>query len=414
MTDDSWMDEHLPKDLSPEKRKVLIRLLKLRQALGTSSVSKFNAFLKRLQPDHRIRSLLMMNGAGTGRWTAKGPQLQNLPSRNLILEAEEVPAAIEAAINGTAHWFFDDTIAAAKACIRGCLITPPGSKFYCADFSAIEGRVLAWLAQEYAILDAYRAGKRMYCVAAAGVYNVPYDYIYEGRKTDPSCKKMDAVGKVIELACGYQGALNAFRKMERSQGMHLGMTDEEIMININGWRASRANTVQLWRDAERAAFEAVAKPGVVTSFSRLRFKVVGNFLLMKLPSGRYLYYCRPEIKEKLMPWTTEDGAPVYKEGVSFQGVNSKTKKWSRQHGYGGLWVENAVQAVSRDMMSEAMLRVDKAGYTPILTVHDEILSETPDYFGSCEEFEGLMTILPDWADGLPVAAEAWEGTRYKK
>ena len=405
---------HLALSAPPNGDKhVLLRLLELRQQLAKASTAKFQAFLDRLQDDDYIRDLLMYHGAGTGRWTAKGPQLQNLPSRDLELEAEQVPTAIRAAIAGLLDDLYEHPLAAASSCIRGCLTASPGHRFLCADFSAIEGRVLAWMAGEQHVLDAYIRGQRLYCVAASGIFGRPYDEIYNGRKHEPY-KGMDATGKVTELACGYQGALGAFRKMERSQKLNLGMSDKTIKGHITAWRESRPATVRLWKALETACLDAVRSPGTLTSYRDIRFKVVGKFLMMRLPSNRLLYYFDPSIEEKMMPWQNEDGTAVYKECVRFWGVDSKTKKWSTQWIYGGLLAENAVQAASRDVMVEAMLRHDAAGYTPVMTCHDELLADVPLGRGELDEFVRIMTVVPPWAAGLPIAAEGWEGPIYRK
>lgn len=403
-TPDSWLEigRHDPR---------FKRLLELRQLLSKASAKKYRAILNRVGRDHRARSLLMYHGAGTGRWTAKGPQFQNLPSRNLAVEAEDVPAHLDMAKAGVMDACVDDTLAAASACIRGCLIAAPGHRFIAADYSAIEGRVLAWLAGEKHVIDAYVKGLRLYCVAASGIYKLPYEEIEQGRKHAPY-KMMDAVGKVIELACGYQGAIGAFRSMAKNYGM--SVPDAEAKEAIAAWRESRPMTVALWKGLEKAAFEAVSAPGSITTFRAIKFRKVGSFLVMRLPSGRYLYYFDAHLEPTKMPWTDDDGNPVWKDTVTFYGVDSKTKKWSMQHAYGGLWTENAVQAIARDLMAGAMVRLEKAGYRPVLSVHDEVLAETPIGHGSLEEFEQIMCQLPVWAEGLPVTAEGWEGPRYKK
>ncbi len=391
------------------------RLLEIRQQLSLASTAKYKAYLDRVQADERMRNLLLFDGASTGRWTAKGVQLQNLPSRGLCLGSAEVPAAISAALAGCVADYYADPLSVAKACIRGMLIPAEGHRFICADYSAIEGRGLAWLAGETEVLDAYRAGKRMYCVAAEGIYGVPYQTIYDGRKTDPSLAKMDSVGKVAELACGYAGSVGAFRKMERGYNMDLGMTDPEIKDKITSWRESRPMTVRLWHGLENACFEAVENPGVITTYRAIKFKVVGKFLMMCLPSGRLLYYFDPKIEPQEMPWRDKKtGGPVFKDCVSYWGVDSQTKRWMKFFAYGGLLAENAVQALSRDILAAAMLRLDAAGYQCLLTIHDEILAQMRNGQGSLEDFIRIMTIIESWADGFPINAAGWEGPRYKK
>ncbi len=371
--------------------------------------------MDRVQVDGRTRNTLLWHGAGTGRWTARGIQLQNLPSKNLAIPSHEVPDAINAAKAGALASLYTNPMDVAKACIRGMVIPAPGKQLYCADYSAIEGRLLAWLAGEEHVVQAYRDGKRMYCVAAADMYGVPYDLIYAGRKTEPQFMKMDAVGKVNELACGYAGSVQAVRKMERQQGLDLGFTDAQVKEKVKAWREGRPMTVRYWAGLEEACFQAVEQPGVITEFKGIKFKVVGKFLMMLLLSGRRLYYFDPKIEPNLMPWKDyKTGEPVWKDCVSFWAVDSQTKKWCKSFMYGGLLTNNVVQGLARDIMASAMLRLDAAGYTPVLTVHDEVLSESPIGFGSLDEFLSIMTILDEWATGFPIAAAGHVGNRYKK
>ncbi len=392
------------------------RMLEIRQALGASSTAKFEAYLQCVDQDSRMRGLLLFHGASTGRWTAKRVQLQNIPSRALYLHGSEVDTANEAANLGMAGDLYDKhTLRAAQSCIRSMVVAAPGNVFYCADYSAIEGRLLAWLAGEEHIVEAYRNGKRLYCMAAQGIYGVSYDVIMAGRKTDPDCMRMDAVGKVADLACGYQGSVGAFRKMERSQGMHLDLTDEEIKAKIvKGFRDSRPMTVRLWRGLEEACLEAVEHPGTVTSYRGIRFMVTGKFLMMRLLSGRRLYYYGPEVKPQLMPWLDQNNCEVWKDCVSVWGVDSETHQWCESFLYGGALTANAVSGMARDIMCGGLIRLDAAGYYMVLTVHDEVLCEVIAGFGSLPEFIGLMTSGESWTSGLPITAAGWTGVRLKK
>ena len=388
------------------------RLLQLRLALSKASTAKFKALLKGLGKDGRVKSLLMYHGTSTGRWSAKRFQPQNLPSRDLAIDADEVEDALRAAKVGMLADLYDDVTAVASACLRGQLIAGPGNRYTCADYSAIEGRVLAWLAGEAHVIAAYVQGLRLYCVAASGIYGESYEAINKGRKHDHKYKQMDLVGKVVELACGYQGALGAFKAMAKNYALDL--PDADIKEAVANWRASRPATVALWHGVEEAAKSAVLNPGELFEFRGVKFRVIGKFLIMRLPSGSYLYYYRPRMEPKEMPWKDDEGKPVVKDCLAFDGMDSKTHKWGRQFTYGGSLVENAVQRLARDIMAGGMLRLEAAGYTPELSVHDEILSEDRIGFGSVEEFCRIMAEVPEWAPGLPLAAEGWEGPRYKK
>ena len=379
------------------------RMLEIRQALGRAAVKKLPAFLARVQADGRARSNLMYHGAGTGRWTAKGIQLQNLPSRDLAIEAEEVEGALRAAEMGLLESLYGGAQEVATACIRGLLIAAPGTRFICADYSSIEGRVCAWMAGEETVLQSYLDKLDLYKVAASGAFRTAYELVTKAQRQ---------VGKVIELFCQYQGSLGAVKKACINYGVKI--PDEEAKAAIAAWRESRPATTALWKQLESAAMSAVQQPGTMYVYRAIRFKVIGKWLLMRLPSNRLLYYYQPEIVSKEMPWRTDNGDPVLRDVVSFYGVDSVTKHWQRQYGYGGLWAENAVQATARDLMANAMLNIEAAGYPLVLTVHDELLAEVPNGHGTVQEFEELCCQLPTWAEGLPVSAEGWEGRRYRK
>lgn len=395
---------------------VLRRLLEIRVQLSKASTSKFKAYLARVQDDGCMRDLLMYHGASTGRWTAKGVQIQNLPSRGLALEKPaEVEEAIGLARAGLLAEMYENPFAVAASCLRGMITAGDlDHLLYYADYSAIEGRILAWRAGDSDIVAAYVANLRMYCVAASGVFGVPALEIDKGRKTDARMKFLDSVGKVIELACGYQGGVGAFRAFETNLGLNLNMTDAEVKDIVTKWRAARPGTTALWNGLEDAAFGAVSNPGTMTSYGPTRFKVVGKFLLMRIPSGRLLYYFDPAIVEKLMPWKDKDGRDVYRDVVSYWGVDSQTKKWVQCFGYGGLWTENEVQALARDIMRGAMLRLAGAGWHPRATVHDEIISRERVGFGSAEEMERIMCEGEPWSAGLPLTASVSTGFRYSK
>jgi DNA polymerase len=254
------------------------------------------------------------------------------------------------------------------------------------------------------------------------------------------------VGKVAELALGYQGGVNAFHTMAKGYGVEMdpafaglwasasdevrdraaaryedclsrgesatkAMTREGWLaseLTKAAWRAKHPAIVQLWRTLEDGCFAAVQDKGATVLAGPVRYRVAMGFLWCRLPSGRCLAYGAPHIREVETSWGER------KPSVTYMGVNSQTKKWERQVLYGGLACENIVQAISRDILAAGMLAVEAAGYPIVMHTHDEIVSEVPRGFGSVEEFEGLMCRLPSWAAGLPVAAEGWRGVRYRK
>lgn len=280
----------------------------------------------------------------------------------------------------------------------------PGNDLIAADFNNIEGVGIAWLAGEERKLDAFRAafagtGPGIYEVAAGAIFQVP---VSEITKKDPRRQ----TGKVAELAFGYQGGVGAFQSMAKVYG--LKVSDVTADVNKNKWREANPAIVNYWYDLERAAFRAVENRGAIVPLRNLKFVVKGNALWLRLPSGRCLAYPDPKIMEIDTPWGEK------KDAVTYMGIDQKTRQWSRIKMYGGKWSENVTQAVARDIMADAMLRVEAAGYPVIFTVHDEIVAEVPHGFGDLAEFTALLEIVPQWATGFPLKAEGWRGKRYRK
>lgn len=309
-----------------------------------------------------------------------------------------------------------------------------------ADFANIEGRVLAWIAGEAWKLQAFRdydagTGPDLYKVAAGGIFGIPIDKVDKFKRQ---------IGKVTELSMGYEGGVGAFVTMAPNYGLRIADHYDAIVKGVPAmyvdkakekffkdhkslekrwgertyvpaesiklaWRDKHPNTVSLWRVTKDCAIEAVQHPGKTVTFAdgRLKFRVAGSFLWLQLPSGRCLCYPYPSLKNVTTPWGQVQPSLRYK------GVNSFTRKWEECAAYGGLLVENVVQAVARDLMAEAMTRVDDK-YPLVLTVHDELLSEVFEGEADLEEYERLMEVLPDWAAGCPVTAEGWVGARYRK
>ena len=388
----SDVDNALDTESDPDIRKILF----IRQSLSKSSTAKYKSMLGARNSDDRIRGCFMFHGAGTGRWTGKIVQPQNFPRGAF----GDVDGCIRLFENGDLEGIdllYGDPMVAASTCIRGMIVPEEGKDFVCADYSSIEGRVLAWLAGEESALSVYRSGFDPYKVAASEIYHVDYDAVTKAQRQ---------IGKVAELALGYQGSVGAFNAMAANYGVSL--SEDEVKGIVESWRASRPLTTTLWRELESAAFQAIENPKAVFEYRGTKFAVRGKFLAMRLPSGRCLWWAKPRLEEKEMPWGK------IKRVIAVEGVNSLTRKWQTQYLYGGLLAENLTQATARDILVNGMFNVEKAGYPVVMHVHDEVLSEVPEGFGSVEEFEKLMCTLPDWGKEIPMKAEGWRGKRYRK
>lgn len=382
------------KDLGKDAKEIL----EIRQSLARSSASKYQAILDRANADGRIRGSLLYHGAGTGRWSGAGIQPQNLPSRIKTSSdpSDHLDTILAGGLDLHEALHGDDPMSVAGACVRPILTAGAGCDLVVADYSAIEGRGLAWLAGEETELEGYRAGRDPYITSASLILHKPYDQVTKDERQSP--------GKISVLACGYQGSAGAVRKFGGE-----GMTDEEIVEQIvRPWRDAHPMTTRFWYDLEAACTKAVTTPRSTHAARGVSFRVQDKFLLCRLPAGRLLYYFDPRIQLCDTSWGEK------REQVTYMTVDSLTKKWVRTSTYGGKLAENVTQAICRDLMAEAMLRVEAAGYPIVLTVHDELVAEVPHGFGSVEEFEELMAVVPSWATGFPLKAAGWQGKRYRK
>ena len=374
------------------------RILEIRQSLSKSSTAKYQAFLDAKGADDRIRGCFMYHGAGTGRWAGRIIQPQNFP-RGTFADVDPCIRFFKERDLDSVKLFYGDPMVAASSCIRSMIVPEAGHDFICADYSSIEGRVLAWLAGEETALDVYREGRDPYKVAAAVIYHVPYDAVVKSQRQ---------IGKVAELALGYQGSVGAFNMMALGYGVKV--PENEVREIVEKWRDARPMTVRYWCELEKACQAAIKDPGGVYSYRSIKFATrnKGRMLAMRLPSGRCLWYANPRIEPKEMSWGE------VKNVIAFDGVNSTTRKWGRQYLYGGLLAENATQATARDILVNGMFAVESKGYPVVMHVHDEMVAEVPEGFGSVEEFEKLMCSLPDWGKDIPLKTEGWRGKRYRK
>lgn len=373
-------------------------ILEIRKSLGRSSSAKYQAILDRSSADGRVRGSLLYHGAGTGRWAGAGIQPQNFPSRIKIDGSPEsiLQAVLAGGLELLEALYDDDPMSIAGAVTRSVLTASEGKELVVADYSAIEGRGLAWLAGEETELENYRKDLDPYVASAAMILHKPYESVTKDERQSP--------GKISVLACGYGGSVNAVRNFGGE-----GMSDDDIKEQIVWpWREAHPMTVAFWRGLETACMSAVSSPGQMFSNRGASFLVKGRFLMCRLPSGRILYYYDPDIRPMETSWGE------MKDSVTYMTVDGMTKKWVRTNTYGGKLAENVTQAICRDIMAEAMLRLEASGYPVVMTVHDEIICEVPEGFGSVEELEKIMCIVPTWAVGFPIKASGWRGRRYRK
>jgi len=430
----------LRSDLPKDVRKAL----EIRQEGAKTSTAKVKKLLDLRQADGRMRGNLQYHGASTGRWSARGAQLQNLP-RPSIKVTQEV---IDDVLRGDDIWIemmHGPAMSVVSDCIRGMIGAPPGRKIVAADFSQIEARVTAWLSGQTNVLDAFsladrKLGPDIYIAEAAGIYRVPAASI--GKEDDRR-----QVGKVAILSLGFQGgamalmamaaayrldmadvypsiweiasesaresAMDAWEQRGKASGSDERAWVASELVKI-AWRAANPATVAMWKECEVAAMNAVADPGSVHDAGRLRYRVAGSWLFCRLPSGRTIAYAYPKTEMREVPWEDADGRPAKVKGLAFMAVDSFTRKWSKQGAYGGLLFQNAVQGAARDVMVEALMRAEAAGYDPVMSIHDEGIFEADEDFGSAEELCAIMREPPAWASGLPIEATGFEARRYRK
>ncbi len=377
------------------------RVLQLRNEAGRSSVAKLQAMVDVANEDGRARGLLMYHGASTGRWSGKGIQPQNFPRGEVDNPEQFIPWVLVGDYDGIATT--NPPILVVLSLLRSMLVAEEGNVLYGGDFSAIEARVLAWLAGQTDLVEMFANGVDVYKYAASKLYGIPIEEVkkFPHRQT----------GKFQILGCGYgMGWEKAVRAAKEVYGLDLdaGLAKEIV----NGFRTTYPMIPAFWRETEKACIDAVQNRGAVQVFGahkNLKAVVRGSYLYIVLPSGRPLCYAAPSLEMKTTPW----GEP--RPALTFSSVNPFTKQWGRSSTYGGALVENIVQAVSRDLLAEALLRLEYYGYLPVLSVHDEAICERSEKgLHSVQEFLQVMTEVPAWATGCPIAAEAWTGKRYGK
>lgn len=450
----------------------LAELMELSMASNKTSTAKYARLDPMISSDGRFRGCVQFAGAGrTRRWAGRGPQYQNLPSRGLP-KAHLIEQYIECLKAGTHDLFFDNLMLYGAAALRGTVIAPPGKKLEVADLSNIEGRVLSWLAGEHWKLKAFReydAG------TGADLYKITAASILGGDPWDVAKRDRDVFGKVPDLASGYQGGVAGYQTFAHAYGVRMAdhwatiqkqIAPEHVVkakanlekwgrpqlesLEISelewiasetcklAWRARHPATVQFWYDLQSAATKAIRNWGIVFSVGEfIKVRCVTHkgqkWMVVRLPSGRLITYFEPHLsRQGQKPETTSvstnaAGGVTIKvkagnegsETITYFGDAAEsgktTRQWTKVFTHGGKMTGNCCQTTARDILAPSLLASEEQGYTPVLSVHDEIITEvpdTPDY-----DAEGLVRILstnPSWAPGLPLAAAGFEAYRYKK
>ena len=385
------LDKASVKALLKEAPEHLSEVLELRQLLAKSSVKKYTAMENAVCTDGRARGLLQFYGANrTGRFAGRLIQVQNLP-QNHLSDLEQARRLVRGGHFDALEILYDSIPGVLSELIRPAFVPKKGYKFIVADFSAIEARVIAWLAGETWRNEVFATHGKIYEASASQMFKVPLEEVTKG---SPLRQK----GKIAELALGYGGSVGALKAMG---ALDMGLTEEELKPLVYAWRNANPNIVRLWLDVDRAVKEAVTER-CRTETHRIRFEYRSGMLLIWLPSGRQLTYVKPRM-----------GINSFgSEAVTYEGVGA-TKKWERIESYGPKFVENIVQAISRDILCCAMRKLNEKGFDIVMHVHDEVVLEVPLEV-TVTDICTLMNQTPTWAQGLLLRADGYECNFYKK
>ena len=367
-------------------------MLDIRQGLSKTSTEKYSAMLRTVCSDGRIRGLTQFCGAArTGRWAGRLVQMQNLPQNKM--PDKDLDCARQLVRVGdidTLELLFDDTANVLSQLIRTAFIPKEGSRFIVADFSAIEARVLAWLADEQWRMDVFNTHGKIYEASAEQMFHLPPGSVKKG---DPMRQK----GKIAELALGYGGSVGAMKNMG---ALEMGLAEDELKPIVNSWRAANRSITKLWWDTDAAVRRCIQTKAPVDLPHGMRLRKQGPLLRLRLPNGRELSYVKPRIDED--------------DNITYEGTIQSSGGWGRIESYGPKFVENIVQATARDCLAEAMFRLERAGFPIVFHVHDEVICEVPNGVSSAKELGALMGQPISWAPGLPLRADAYECEYYRK
>lgn len=380
------------KSLADETDGDVSKMLKLRLLMAKTSVKKYEAVIRSVCSDNRVHGMMRFCGANrTGRWSGNILQPQNLPQNHL----PDLTLARDIVKDGDFEMLdmmFGNVPNVLSELIRTVLIPKPNHRFIVADFSAIEARVLAWIAGEQWRIDTFKNGGDIYCASASKMFKVPVE-------KNGVNGELRQKGKISELACGYGGSVGALKNMG---AVEMGVQENELQGLINDWRNANPHIVRFWYEVGNAAMKAI-KEKTTVPLGKLVFAYERGILFIRLPSGRRLSYIKPRIG------TNRFGG----DSITYMGINS-AKKWDRLETFGGKLTENIVQGTARDLLANALINAANAGYDTVFHVHDEIICEVPNGYGSVDELCRLMCIKPEWADGLPLNADGFECEYYKK
>ncbi|WP_203268488.1 DNA polymerase [Streptococcus uberis] len=365
----------------------LKRVLELKLQTAMSSLKKYEAMERAMCSDNRVHGLLQFYGASrTGRWAGRVVQVQNL-ARNYLSDLDDARNFVKKRDIDAVEILYDSLNDTLKQLIRTALIAKDGAEFYVSDFSAIEARVIAWFAGEKWRLEVFATHGKIYEASASQMFGIPIEEVDKGLRQK---------GKIAELALGYQGGPGALKQMG---ALNMGLEEGELQGLVDDWRRANPNIVQFWKDVQRAATKAL-KTRRPIKLGKLTFNYRKGFLLIKLPSGRNLAYARAKV---------ESGD--YGDKISYEGQGDKAY-FTKQETYGGKLVENIVQATARDILAEALLRIEEAGHDVVFHVHDEAIIEGSGM--TIEEVNNLMAQAPEWAEGLPLNSEGYVTKYYRK
>lgn len=380
----------------------VIDLLTIRKQLTKTSIKKYQAMVNCAMGDNRVRGTFQFYGANrTGRWAGRLLQLQNL-SKNHVSHLEIYRELVRNKDWNAIEMMYGDVPDILSQLVRTALIAPEHKLLAVADFSAIEARVISWLANERWRMDVFNGDGKIYEATGSKMFNVPISAITKG-------SLLRDKSKISELALGYEGSLGALKRMG---GEQMGLSDVEMMSLVSRWRDANPAIVEMWAEIDSASKEAVRyhRP-VICTCRNLVFDCDDENMTVQLPSGRKLFYRNPQFRGKTIGKSTKQVSSIY-----YDGVVQETKQWGKIDTYGGKLTENCVQAIARDLLGNSMTALTMAGYEIVAHIHDEVLVEIPEE-GAKESYDDIVKIMstpPDWAKDLPLRADGYITPFYLK